>query len=432
VSPGTSAPERRLVWRPRALLLLGTACLLLLAAVLLRNPIPLFLALPLLLAGPAAAFGGPRDSPKLSARWGVEGSSDQVLVTGSVVAPRSMDARNLVLEVPCPPGLVEVSAPQVDVDRPEARIRLTWRAQEPSIVVVPPPRMTWRDPAGLVERTVDAGLLPLVVERYPPELHRIGAIRLRRTMVLPGETLSRHIGARGEFFGIRAALPEDPPRNINWKASARAGHLLANEFQLDRTGDVLLVLDTRTTSLGPEIDGRLLAISRAAAAGIAASFLRVKARVGLGVFGEFLAPVPLAAGRGQPERIRSALLAARLHTERAPSERCAVALGRYFPTGVTTILFSSLVDEDVADLLPHLRRRGFPVVALSPSPLPAILSEPVLGAEEEAIVSRFARLLRRGQVADAWREAPTIDWDDYWSLGQFVEFLRRPATRRIG
>jgi uncharacterized protein (DUF58 family) len=432
VNGGTATPEPRLRWRPRTFLLLGAACLLLLAAVLLRNPIPLFLALPFLLAGPAAAFSGPRAAPQLSAHWRVEGSADQVLVTGSVVTPRSVDARDLVLEAACPPGLVEVSPPHVDVNRPEARIRLSWRAQEPSIVVVPPPRITWRDPAGLVERTAASGLLPLVVERYPPELLRIGAIRLRRTMVLPGETLSRHVGARGEFFGIRAAVPDDPPRNINWKASARTGHLLANEFQLDRTGDVLLVLDARTTSLGPEVDARLLSVSRAAAAGIAASFLRVKARVGLGVFGEFLDTVPLAAGRGQPERIRSALLAARLHAEGAPSERCAVALGRYFPTGVTTILFSSLVDAGVADLLPHLRRRGFPVVALSPSPLPAILSEPVLGAEEEAIVTRLARLLRRGQVADAWREAPTIDWDDYWSLGQFVEFLRRPATRRIG
>ena len=86
----------------------------------------------------------------------------------------------------------------------------------------------------------------------------------------------------------------------------------------------------------------------------------------------------------------------------------------------------------MAKVLPYLRRRGFPVIALSPSPLPSLLEHPTLSPQDEALLQRFLRLIRRDQLAAAWRDAPTIDWEDYWSLGQFVDFLRRPATRRLG
>ncbi len=432
MSGPTEGLARPLRWRPRAYLLLGVAGILLVGAVAERTPVPLFLAVPLLLAAPAAALTGPRRSPRLSAHRTATGTGVEVDITGSVRAADGIDARDLLIETPCPPGLSEVTPPVVRYTSEEAHYDLAWKAREPTVVVVPPPDVTWRDAVGLVEREASVALPPLFIERYPPELLRIGAVRLRRTMVLPGETPSRQIGTAGEFYGIRDALPEDPPRRINWIASARAGRLLANEYQLDRTGDILLVLDTRTTTLGRDVDERLLAVSRAAAAGIANSFLHVKARVGLGVFGEFLAAVPLGTGRAQQERIRRTLLSARPNPSDAPSERCAVSLSRYFPPGVTTVLFSTLVDERISDLLPYLRRWGFPVVVLSPSPLPVYADTARLSKEDEALVARIHRLRRRDQIATAWQEAPAIDWDDYWSLGRFVEFLRRPATRRVG
>jgi len=432
VSDGGKAQKELLRWRPRAYLLLGTAGVLFIVAVAGRTPVPVFLAIPLLLAAPAAALGGPRATPRLTGQRIAEGSGPEVRVQGWVRAAERVDPNDLFVDVPCPPGMHEAAAPEFERSSEEVRFHLAWRAREPTIVVAPTPSVVWRDSAGLVERRARLELPDLVVERYPPELLRIGAVRLRRTMVLPGETLSRQVGPSGEFYSIRDATPDDPPRRINWVASARSGRLLANEYQVDRTGDVLLLLDTRTTSLGRAIDERLLSISRAAAAGIAQSFLFTKARVGLGVFGEFLTPVPLGSGRAQHHRIRAALLAARLNPAAAPSERCAVSLSRYFPAGVTTILFSTLADDNLADLVPYLRRRGFPVIVLSPSPLPALFEGPALDPDDEALAARLTRLLRRDQIARAWREAPTIDWDDYWSLGRFVEFLRRPATRRVG
>lgn len=428
--PSETAPPG-LSWRPRSFVFLGAAAALLAAAVVLRNPVPLFLALPLLLAPAAAALSGPRRNPSATLVWSESGSASKVLVLGTVTPDPTVRAGDLVVSVAPPSGLVEEGRASAEIKDGTVEFRLAWRAAEPTLLSLPAPRVVWRDAAGLVERPVEGERTELVIVRYPPELVRLGAVRLDRTTVLPGETRSRRIGESGEFFGIRQADPHDPPRRINWRASARAGRLLANEFALERTGDVVLLVDVRPTELGIAVDERLLGITRAAVEGIAESFLHAKSRVGLGVYGEFLTAVPLSTGRTQRFRIRHELLRARLTEAPGPSERCAVAFRRYFPPGVTTVLFSSLADEASASLVPHLRRRGYPIVVLSPSPLPLLPRPRGLGPENTELAGRLERLVRRAQVAQAWRDGPAIDWEDYGSLGGFVEFLRRPSARRV-
>ena len=419
-------------WTPLAAVLFVTGALLIVGGVALRSPVPLFLALPLLLAGPAAALGGPRGPARTVVTREATGSAMDVVVRTRVVTVERSDPRDLEIESPVPPGLHIIAPPDLRRTASSLDLETHWKAEEPTIVAVPPPRIVWRDAAGLVERPAEFEAPPLVVERYPPELLRVGAVRLHRTVALPGETRSHRIGSGGEFYGLRQAAPDDPYRHINWRASARAGRLLANDYQLDRAGDILLLLDARGSSLGPRIDERLLAISRAAAAGIAQSFLREKARVGVAVFSEFLDTVPLSTGRTQQFRVRSCLLDARLGPEKVPSERGAVAVSRYFPPGTTTLLFTPLADDTTGELVVHLHRRGYPVVVLSPSPLPLLRADTTLSAEDEKIIDRIAVLLRRSRIAKGWEDAPTIDWADYWSLAAFVAFLGRPAIRRAG
>ena len=431
MSPSSPSPPS-LRWTRLVFVLFATGAALIVGGVALRSPVPLFLAIPLLLAGPAAAFGGPRGPARLTLTREAQGSAMDVVVRNRVTTVERGDPRDLEVDCPVPPGLRAVAPPSLHRTVSSVEVETHWKAEEPMVAVVPPPRIVWRDAAGLVERPAEFDVLPLVVERYPPELVRVGAVRLQRTVALPGETRSHRIGSVGEFYGLREALPNDPYRHINWRASARAGRLLANDYQLDRAGDILLFLDARRTSLGPRVDERLLSISRAAAAGIAQSFLREKARVGVAVFSEFLDAVPLSTGRTQQFRVRARLLAARLGPEHVPSERGAIAASRYFAPGTTTLLFSPLADDTAEELIVHLRRRGYPVIVLSPSPAPLLGTGTTLSPEDEAIFDRIVGLLRRARIARTWRDAPTIDWTDYWSLGGFVEFLRRPATRRLG
>jgi uncharacterized protein (DUF58 family) len=386
-----------------------------------------FLGLPLLLAPLCALLYGVPDAPRATLAWTVEGLASEVDVVGSIEVDAPTRPADLEVAFRRPAGLLERAPPEIERLERSLRFRLRWSTDEPIVAALAPPTIVWSDPLGLVERPLDTGALPLAVERYPPELIHLGAVRLERTIALPGETRSNRIGSSGEFFGIRAAAPTEPPRRINWRASARAGQLLANEYELDRTGDILILLDARPTALGRAVDSRLLSISLAAAAGVAEAFLREKARVGLGVFGEFLDAVPLASGRTHRLRIRQALVRARLTSAPGPAERCAVAVRRQFPPGITTLLFSSLGDEESDHLVTYLRRRGYPTIVVSPSPLPLQSRAGGLPAEEEALVRRMSKLVRRARLAHVWQYAPVVDWEDYWSLGGLVDLLRRPA-----
>ncbi len=426
---GSFAALRAFHWRTRSFLLFGAGATALAAGVLVARPALLYLALPLLLAPVAAALLGPfRRADGADALGGGRVGAGRTSRRHDIVRPADgrPGHRHRVRRTA---GASRGRSSRIARSGHEIRFRLHWTAPEPVVVPVPFPRLTWRDPAGLVEWEVRWNPSDLLVERYPAELVHIGAVRLERTIAAPGETRSRRIGPDGEFFGIRYASPFEPPRRINWPATARTGQLMVNEFQLERTGDILLLIDTRPSTLGPWVDTELLSLSVAAAYGIAESFLREKARVGLGVYGEFLDAVPLSAGRTQRVRLRNALMRVRLSRNPGPTERCAVSLRRYFPPGVTTILLSSLVDNESRYLVPYIRRRGFPVVVLSPSALPILTARPTLSASDEELVTRMARLLRRDRLARTWEDAPVVDWEEYWSLGGLVDILRRPGRR---
>ncbi len=423
----TSRARTPLRWRPRAFLLLGAGIAAIVGGVAAASSPLVFLGLPLLLAPLCALLYGVPVDPRATVSWKVDGLASVVDVIGTIELDPGTRPADLEVEFGRPSGLKEREGPEVDRLEHSLEFRMHWSTDEPIVTTVPPPRIRWSDPLGLVERAVDLDAPTLVVERYPPELIHLGAVRLERTIAAPGETRSHRIGSSGEFFGIRSATPTEPPRRINWRASARAGQLLANEFELDRTGDLLILIDARPSALGRAVDAQLLGLSLAAATGVAEAFLREKARVGIGVFGEFLDAVPLSSGRTQRLRVRRALVRARLTSSPGPAERCAVAVRRHFPPGVTTLLFSSLGDEESDYLVTYLRRRGYPTLVVSPSPLPLQSRAGGLPADEEALVQRISKLVRRARLAHVWQYAPVVDWDEYWSLGGLVDLLQRPG-----
>jgi uncharacterized protein (DUF58 family) len=428
--PESAEGTTSLAWRPAALVLVVAAGFLCVAGVFARDPVPLFLALPLLLGPAAAAYSGPRTTSRARLEWSLSGEGPEVTLTGVLHAPPGVRGTDLRMVIHRPEPLIDLAPPERHPFRDRVEFRYRWSAPFPCLAEVAPPIVSWEDPLGLAEVRVPLEAEALQVERFPPEAMRIGAVRLRRTTLQPGEVRSRAVGSGGEFFAVRTAAPTDTPRQINWRATARRGRLLTNDFLLERTGDLLLLLDLRPTSLGPARDEALLSISRAAALGIATGFLNEKARVGLGLYDEFLRAVPLGTGRTQRYRIARALETARLATDSGPSERMAVALRRYFPSGVTTVLLSPLVDEESSVvLLRHLRMRGYPTIVLSPSPLPLYRSGLEVETAEEQLAVRLRRLLRRQQLGRAWSEAPVIDWEEYWSLTPFVRFLSAPSHR---
>jgi len=417
--------------QPAAAVVFAGGALLLALAVIVGNPLPVFAALPLLVAPIAALAAAPSNEAAADLEWSVGGGGPDVVVRGLVRPRPPLRPENLSVRFYRPPSLEEVRPPVLTYREEGIEFELAWRAPFPLLATLPRPEVVWRDPLALVAVAVAIDTPALKIERFPPEATRLETVKLPHTTPQPGEIRARQIGPSGEFFSVRAAGPTDTPRQINWRATARAGHLLANDYYLERTGDLVLLLDLRRSSLGPERDAALLEISRAAALGIAVGFLNEKSRVGLGLFDEFLTALPLGTGRLQRYRIAQALQRATLGEVAGPSERMAVSMRRYFPPGVTTVLLSPLADDESLVVLTHLQRRGYPTVVLSPSPMPLLAPRGPVGADTATAV-RLMRLMRRRRIGEAWREGPVVDWEDYWSLAPFVRFLSTPARPSRG
>ncbi len=418
-------------WTGRTYLLLGAGALLAVLAVALRDPVPLFAALPLLLAPVLATAIVPTHLASVDLTWEAGGSGPEVELTGTLRGRFGPSGGDLSVEAPVPLGFREEQPIRYERSDREIRFSARWTMAEPAIVTLPPPRVLWRDPLGLTERALEGRRPPLPLDRYPPGLQRSGTLRLERTIAMPGESRSHAVGASGEFFGLRPAAPGEPPRRINWRATGRLGHLVANDYELERTGDLVVLLDVRPSDLGAAFDNRLLGVARAAVYGITESLLRSRVRVGFASFGEFVEATPLSMGRIHRVRLQQAILRSRRSEEAGPAERCALGLRRFYRGGVSVLVVSSWAGDPAFDLLPYIRRQGFPVVLLSPSPLPFQARTGHLDPATEEVVQRLERLERRVRLSDLWVHGPVVDWEDFWTLHPLVQALRRPTYRRV-
>lgn len=429
-TPSSPMSASRRSWRPLAFGLYALGGVLVAGAFLARSAVPLFAALPLLLAPVSGLAQAPTGELGATLSWAAEGSGPNVTLRGRVAVGGGVDPARLELRFYPVEPLRTTGPPKVTVEPGGVGFEASYTVPYPALLVVPRPELLWVDPLGLLEITIPVSGSALRVDRFPPEVANVGRSRLQRTTSAPGEIRSKVVGAAGEFFAVRTAAPTDTYRQVNWWATARSGRLLANDYHLERTGDLVILLDLRPTSLGPEKDRELLAVSRSAALGIATGFLAQKSRVGLGLFDEFLTAVPLGSGRLQQHRLQVALQRAEITGTPGPSERLGASMRRYFPPGVTTLLISPLADEEAILVLPHLRRRGFPAVVLSPSPLPLIASNDPDPLSDAALSARLLRVVRRARVSEGWREAAVVEWEDYWSLAPLVRLLARPPLRR--
>ena len=59
-----------------------------------------------------------------------------------------------------------------------------------------------------------------------------------------GVKKTRRLGHGSEFEQIKQYIPGDDPRTINWKASARTGHIMTNHYQEESSQPVYQILDT--------------------------------------------------------------------------------------------------------------------------------------------------------------------------------------------
>jgi uncharacterized protein (DUF58 family) len=101
-------------------------------------------------------------------------------------------------------------------------------------------------PLRLVRRVFRQHDTAQTVRVYPNlrELRRYDLLVRRGLELHGGGRPVRVAGASTEFERIREYLPDDEFRHINWKATARRGQPLVNQFESERSQNLVLLLDT--------------------------------------------------------------------------------------------------------------------------------------------------------------------------------------------
>jgi uncharacterized protein (DUF58 family) len=240
-----------------------------------------------------------------------------------------------------------------------------------------------------------------------------------------GTHLTRHIGRGVEYADIRAYVPGDQLRTVNWPVSARRGRLHVTQRLTDRSADVVVLIDGYPQPAGPATDATERIVRGAAQ--VVQTALRNGDRTGIIALGG-RRPRWLGADIGQRQfyRVLDAVLETGDEFERTTgtlAPRAAV------PSGAIVVGFSTLLDTEFALALIDLRRRGHVVVAVD------VLQGAPFGAAQDPLVDRMWALQRSAMYRDmgtvgvdvvAWQPDRTLDQ----SMQAVPDHRRRPAGRR--
>jgi uncharacterized protein (DUF58 family) len=239
-----------------------------------------------------------------------------------------------------------------------------------------------------------------------------------------GVHISPIVGDGFDFAELRPFAPGDRLRDINWRASARFDQLQSNRRHPDRSGDVVLLVDTFADGIGTASTTLQAALTRAARAAwsIAQLHLDVQDRVGLATQGRVITQLrPRGGDRARYElldhllSVGGMITAGQSATSRQPLSR--------LPPRALVLALTPLVDQRFAVDVLALHRAGRPVMAVVIE-LGDLLPPP---SDREDELAR--RLYQLG--IDQWRDdltnagIPLVTWTGTADLGSVVAVLRR-------
>lgn len=269
---------------------------------------------------------------------------------------------------------------------------------------------------GTVDAT-DVTVFPLT----PPQATTLPPTELLDRL---GTHLTRHIGSGVEYADIRAYVPGDQLRAVNWPVSARRGRLHVTQRLTDRSADVVVLIDGYPQPAGPATDATERIVRGAAQ--VVQTALRKGDRAGIVALGG-RRPRWLGADIGQRQfyRVLDAVLDTGGEFETTTG---TLAPRAAMPPGAIVVGFSTLLDTEFALALIELRRRGHVVLAVD------VLQGSPFRAAQDPLVDRMWTLQRSAMYRDmgtvgvdvvAWRADRTLD-----QSMRALPDRRRSATRR--
>lgn len=289
-----------------------------------------------------------------------------------------------------------------------------WRGRVPaSFVYTMTPRVRGELPLGRTVLRLEGPwrlgwrqVAPGAPETIPVDAD-ISAVRVYEALARRGQLAE--LGVRSlrlrtegtEFERVREAVPDDPLRSVNWKATARTGRLMATELMPERAQPVVVCLDHgRLMGVGA---GELTKLDHA----INASLLLVHValhsgdRAGLLAFADSVTTtLTPRSGPAQLRRFLDAVRPLRAGEIEADYDAAFAVLTRWQRRRALVVLFTDLLDREQGTALVRqcvrLRRRHLPLVVTVRDPAIDDMArqEPRSGSDT------YARAVAAGLLAD--------------------------------
>jgi uncharacterized protein (DUF58 family) len=230
---------------------------------------------------------------------------------------------------------------------------------------LPSPATRVRGPLGLAAwyRRVGDPAEVLVYPDLPAAWRLVLAVRRGRFRD-PGRLTRGPLGLGTDFESIRDYLPDDDFRQVNWRATARLGRPMSNQYRVEQDRDVVCLLDTGRLMAAPLGDRTRLDAAVDAATAVALVADEVGDRAGVIAFdAQVRRRLPPARGGGD------AVVRAVFDVEPAMVDSDyelafrAVGTGKRAFVLVLTDLLEEAAAQPLVDAMPVLARRHAVVVA---------------------------------------------------------------------
>ena len=196
-----------------------------------------------------------------------------------------------------------------------------------------------------------------------------GELTLKRPKPRPGAMHLRKLGSGKEFHSIRDYTPTDPFNTINWKAFARTGKLLVNQYEAESVTDVVFLLDARmVTRAGKVIDNPLERSIRLCAS-LSRQLVRGSNRVGLLIYGSTVSVFKPEGGVTGFNNLLHQLAQVEPSGYSTFSSAVSYSMAYIPPEAPVMVLSPMSLDPTFKEGIRSLIARGHPVQVISPSGL---------------------------------------------------------------
>lgn len=268
-----------------------------------------------------------------------------------------------------------------------------------------------------------------------PQIEEIGDIAVRaKANIYPGIMHTKHAGIGTEFFGLREYTTSDTFKRINWKSFARWNRIMVNEYELESTTDVILMVDARESQDIGTLKHNPLEYNLKAAVSIASHFLKRRDRVGLIIYGNTegkLKWVYPESGKKQLYKTITELVEAQAEGTFMFNAVINTTITHMLPKKALILLISSLDDDPtIPTAIQQLVAQNFNVIILSPS---SIDIEYSLQPHEPSyeLAHKILSFERRNVLALLRnRGARVVDWNPTLPLAVSLKEVERYQIRR--